>query len=139
MPIQPAGAREAVGTVVVDPAYAAGLQDLDGFSHIYLLYHFHRASPPRLKVVPFLDHREHGIFATRAPARPNPIGVSVVELLEVRGNRLTVRGIDVLDGTPLLDIKPYVEDFDRAEKSRSGWLASTPEEIARRRSDNRFT
>ena len=139
MPIQPAGAREAIGTVVVDPAYEAGLQDLEGFSHIYLLYHFHRAAPMRLRVVPFLDRREHGIFATRAPSRPNPIGLSIVEQLEVRGNRLTVRGIDVLDGTPLLDIKPYIDAFDRVEDSHSGWLASSPEEIARQRSDRRFT
>jgi tRNA-Thr(GGU) m(6)t(6)A37 methyltransferase TsaA len=139
MPIQPAGAREAIGTVVVDPAYEAGLQDLEGFSHLYLLYHFHRAAPMRLRVVPFFDSREHGIFATRSPSRPNPIGLSIVELLEVRGNRLTVRGIDVLDGTPLLDIKPYIDAFDRVEESRSGWLASSPEEIARQRSDRRFT
>lgn len=139
MPIQPAGAKEAIGTVVIDPTYEAGLQDMEGFSHLYLLYHFHRAAPMRLKVVPFLDSREHGIFATRSPSRPNPIGLSIVELLEVRGNRLTVRGIDVLDGTPLLDIKPYIEAFDRVEESRSGWLASSPEEIARQRSDKRFT
>jgi tRNA-Thr(GGU) m(6)t(6)A37 methyltransferase TsaA len=138
MPIQPAGAREAIGTVVIDPAYEAGLQDLEGFSHIHLLYHFHRAAQMRLRVVPFLDSREHGIFATRAPSRPNPIGLSIVELLEVRGNRLTVRGIDVLDGTPLLDIKPYFEAFDRVEGSRSGWLESSPEVIARQRSDRRF-
>ena len=138
MPIQPAGAREAIGTVVIDPTLEAGLQDLEGFSHIYLLYHFHRAAPTRLTVVPFLDNKKHGIFATRAPSRPNPIGLSVVELLEVGGNRLTVRGIDVLDGTPLLDIKPYVEAFDRMEGSRSGWMDSSPEEIARRRSDRRF-
>jgi tRNA (adenine37-N6)-methyltransferase len=139
MPIQPAGARETVGTVVVDPSYAAGLQDLEGFSHIYLLYCFHRAASLQLRVVPFLDNREHGVFATRAPSRPNPIGLSVVELLKVQGNRLTVRGIDVLDGTPLLDIKPYIEAFDRVEKSRSGWLTSSTEEIARQRSDRRFT
>jgi tRNA-Thr(GGU) m(6)t(6)A37 methyltransferase TsaA len=138
MPIQPAGAREAIGTVLVDPALEAGLLDLEGFSHLYLLYHFHRAAPTRLKVVPFLDSREHGIFATRSPSRPNPIGLSVVELLEVRGNRLTVRGIDVLDGTPLLDIKPYVDAFDRVGGSRSGWLASSSKEIVRLRSDRRF-
>jgi tRNA-Thr(GGU) m(6)t(6)A37 methyltransferase TsaA len=138
MPIQPAGAREAIGTVLVDPAYEAGLQDLEGFSHLYLLYHFHRAALMQLKVVPFLDSREHGIFATRAPFRPNPIGLSIVELLEVRGNRLTVRGIDVLDGTPLLDIKPYIEAFDQVDESHSGWLESSPEEIARQRSDRRF-
>jgi tRNA-Thr(GGU) m(6)t(6)A37 methyltransferase TsaA len=139
MPIQPVGAWEAIGTVVIDPAYEAGLKDLEGFSHVYLLYHFHRAATTRLTVVPYLDNREHGIFATRAPSRPNPIGLSIVELLELRGNRLTVRGIDVLDGTPLLDIKPYIEAFDRVEGSRSGWLVSSPEEIARRRSDRRFT
>jgi tRNA-Thr(GGU) m(6)t(6)A37 methyltransferase TsaA len=139
MPIQPAGAREAIGIVVIDPAYEAGLQDLEGFSHLYLLYHFHRAAPMRLRVVPFLDSREHGIFATRSPARPNPIDLSIVELLEIRGNRLTVRDIDVLDGTPLLDIKPYVKAFDRVEESLSGWLASSSEEIVRQRSDRRFT
>ena len=139
MPIQPAGAREAVGTVILDPAYAEGLADLEGFSHIFLLYLFHRAAPMRLRVVPFLDTRERGVFATRSPLRPNPIGLSLVELLQVDGSTLKVRGIDVLDGTPLLDIKPYVEVFDRVEKSRSGWLTAAQEEVARKRSDRRFT
>jgi tRNA-Thr(GGU) m(6)t(6)A37 methyltransferase TsaA len=139
MPIQPTGAADATGTVVLDPAFAAGLRDLEGFSHIYLIYYFHRASPMQLQVRPFLDNREHGIFATRAPSRPNPIGLSIVELLEVGEDRLTVRGIDVLDGTPLLDIKPYVEAFDRVEGSRSGWLEASRDEISRKRSDRRFT
>jgi len=138
MPIQPAGARDGVGTVVIDPAYEAGLKDLEGFSHIYLIYHFHRAGPTRLRVIPFLDTREHGVFATRAPSRPNPIGISLVELVEVQGNRLTIRGIDVLDGTPLLDIKPYIGGFDRVDGSRGGWLESSADEIAKKRSDDRF-
>jgi len=139
MPIQPAGAADATGSVVLDPAFASGLRDLEGFSHIYLVYLFHRAAQMRLQVRPFLDNREHGIFATRAPSRPNPIGISIVELLEIRENRLTVRGIDVLDGTPLLDIKPYVEAFDRVEGSRSGWLEASLDEISRKRADGRFT
>jgi len=138
MPIQPTGARAALGTILLDPAYEAGLQDLAGFSHIYLLYHFHRSMPMRLRVVPFLDTREHGIFATRAPVRPNPIGLSIVELVDISGNRLTVHGIDVLDGTPLLDIKPYIAAFDRIDESRSGWLDSSPDQVARQRSDRRF-
>jgi tRNA-Thr(GGU) m(6)t(6)A37 methyltransferase TsaA len=139
MPIQPAGAREAIGTVILDPVYAEGLADLEGFSHIYLLYLFHRAAPMRLRVLPFLDRRERGVFATRSPLRPNPVGLSLVELLQVDGCSLKVRGIDVLDGTPLIDIKPYVEVFDRVENSRSGWLTADPEEVAQKRSDRRFT
>ena len=139
MPVQPAGARDALGTVTIDPAFETGLQDLPGFSHIYLIYFFHRAGPTRLRVTPFLDTKEHGLFATRAPSRPNPIGLSLVELLEVRENRLTVRGIDALDGTPLLDLKPYIEPFDRVEGSRCGWVGATLKEIAGLQSDRRFT
>jgi tRNA-Thr(GGU) m(6)t(6)A37 methyltransferase TsaA len=139
MPIQPAGASETIGTAVIDPAYAEGLSDLEGFSHIFLIYFFHRTAPMRLRVVPFLDTQERGVFATRSPLRPNPIGLSLVELLEIDGCRLTIRGVDVLDGTPLLDIKPYVESFDRVEKSRSGWVGAARGEVARKRSDRRFT
>ena len=139
MPIQPAGARDVLGTVVIDPAYEPGLMDLSGFSHIHLLYVFHRAGPIRLRVTPFLDRKEHGVFATRAPSRPNPLGLSLVELLDVRDSVLTVRGIDILDGTPLLDIKPYIEPFDRVEGSRAGWTDSSAKEIAGKRSDRRFT
>ena len=139
MPIQPAGARDVIGTMEIAPEYAAGLQDLEGFSHLFLIYHFHRASRTELRVTPFLDPREHGVFATRSPLRPNHIGLSIVELLEVRGNRLTVRGIDILDGTPLLDLKPYVAAFDRVEESRSGWMTSSSEEIGAKRSDGRFS
>ena len=136
MPIQPSRARGVRGTVEVDPRYAEALSDLDGFSHVILLCHLHRSKPYRLKVVPFLDTVERGLFATRAPSRPNPIGLSVVRLVEVRGCRLSVEGVDLLDGTPVLDIKPFVPDFDDGTEVRLGWL-----EEARRRaavSDHRF-
>lgn len=136
MPIQPSRARGVRGAVVVFPEFAEGLADLDGFSHIILLTHLHRAKPYRLRVVPFLDTVERGLFATRAPSRPNPIGLSVVRLLKVDGNRLEVEDVDLLDETPVLDIKPYVPDFDRSVDIRLGWL----EEARRRagRSDARF-
>lgn len=138
MPIQPAGAREVIGTVEILPEFAAGLQDLEGFSHIFLIYHFHRASRTELCVTPFLDSHQHGVFATRSPLRPNHIGLSLVELLAVEGNRLTVKGIDVLDGTPLLDLKPYIEAFDRVSVSLSGWFNCSAEELKNKRSDERF-
>lgn len=122
MPIQ-ATRSEAVGRVEIYPEYAPGLADLDGFSHIILVYWFHRASDFSLTVRPFLDDRSHGLFATRYPARPNPIGLSAVKLVAVEGRTLHVHGIDVLDGTPLLDIKPFVPAFDHREGSRVGWLA----------------
>ncbi len=119
-PIQPVRSR-AIGSVEVYPEFAAGLQDLEGFSHILLLYVFHHSKGYALRVKPFLDHQERGLFATRYPARPNPIGLSVVRLKILRDNFLTVEDIDVLDGTPLLDIKPYVPDFDVRTETRTGW------------------
>ena len=119
-PIQ-ASRSDAIGIVEIDPAYVEGLQDLEGFSHIFLLYAFHRSSGYALRIKPFLDHKERGLFATRYPRRPNPIGFSVVQLLSLDGNTLTVQGIDVLDNTPLLDIKPYVPDFDLRTDVRVGW------------------
>ena len=136
MPIQPSRARGVRGTVEIDPHYEAGLKDLDGFSHVILLCHMHRAKPHRLAVIPFLDTVERGLFATRAPSRPNPIGLSVVRLVAVDGPRLEVEDLDLLDCTPVLDIKPYVPEFDRQVEIRLGWL-----EEARRRaaqSDDRF-
>lgn len=120
-PIQPVFANGCTGRIELQPEYAAGLRDLDGFSHIYLLYHLDRAPPVCLTVKPFLQETAHGIFATRAPARPNPIGLSIVRLLRVEGCTLEVDGIDVLDGTPLLDIKPYTARFDRLDNTRNGW------------------
>lgn len=139
MPIQPVGAPDVIGTVELRPELVDGLKDLEGFSHIYLLYHFHQAGPVKLHVKPFLDDNIHGVFATRAPVRPNHIGMSVVELVSVEGHRVTVRGIDVLDGTPLLDIKPYIEKFDHPQNSRSGWMQAAQNDISQKRSDERFT
>jgi tRNA-Thr(GGU) m(6)t(6)A37 methyltransferase TsaA len=136
-PIQPSRAKGVRGTVEVFEDYVEGLADLDGFSHIILLCHLHRAKPYRLKVVPYLDDRERGLFATRAPSRPNPIGLSVVRLRAVKGNLLEIEEVDLLDGTPVLDIKPHVAEFDLRETIRTGWL-----EAARRRArlaDDRFS
>ena len=138
MPIQPAGARGVEGTLDVLPELAEGLKDLDGFSHIIIIYHFHQSQGYQLKVTPFLDTEERGVFATRAPKRPNPIGLSVVELIKVEKNKVHVKNIDVLDGTPLLDIKPYVPKFDTPEFSRTGWLERTQETTRKIRADNRF-
>jgi tRNA (adenine37-N6)-methyltransferase len=138
MPIQPAGAIGVRGQVEVLPEYVDGLQDLDGFSHIILLYEFHRSSGFDLKVVPFLDSSPRGVFATRAPRRPNPLGMSIVRLERIDGAVIHVLDIDVLDGTPLLDIKPYVPHFDSQGEVRIGWLEKQSSEVAERRSDSRF-
>ncbi|MCK5794024.1 MAG: tRNA (N6-threonylcarbamoyladenosine(37)-N6)-methyltransferase TrmO [Anaerolineales bacterium] len=138
MPIQPASAAGVKGTVVVDPAFEEGLKDLDGFSHVILVYYFHQAKLADLLVKPFLDDSKHGVFATRAPRRPNGIGISVVKLLAVEGNILSVENLDVVDGTPLLDIKPYVSDFDKQEGVRIGWLEKSRGKIDKKMSDNRF-
>ncbi len=120
-PIQPVYASECLGEVRLYPEYAEGLRDLNGFSHLYLLYHFDRAEPPRLLVKPFLDDTERGVFSTRSPRRPNAIGLSIVRLLRVEGNVLYIQGVDILDGTPLLDIKPYTTRFDVHQTERNGW------------------
>ncbi len=122
MPIQPVGALSVRGNVDVFDKYVKGLSDLDGFSHVMLLYHFHQAAGPKLVVTPFMDSQVRGVFATRAPTRPNPIGLSVVKLLGIEGRTLHVENVDVLDGTPLLDIKPYVPEFDHHPADRVGWL-----------------
>jgi tRNA-Thr(GGU) m(6)t(6)A37 methyltransferase TsaA len=137
-PIQPQGAAGVRGTVEVFADYRAGLDDLSGFSHIYLLYHFHLSTAFRLKVKPFLDTRERGLFATRAPSRPNAIGISVVRLLEIDGNLLHVEDIDVVDKTPLLDIKPYIPDFDVRPAERIGWLQGAAHKAAGLKADGRF-
>jgi len=132
-PIQPAYARGCKGWVEVFPEFAKGLQDLEGFSHVYLIYHFHQSRSVRLMVKPFLQNVERGVFATRAPCRPNAIGLSVVNLVNREGNVLHLDGMDILDGTPLLDIKPYTAKFDRIETTRNGWQDEVDEETARRR------
>lgn len=126
-PIQPSRSQ-ALGEVEVFPEFVGGLQDVDGFSHLFLLYVFHCSSGYSLLVQPFLDGQLRGLFATRYPCRPNPIGLSVVGLRERRGNVLEVEGIDVLDGTPLLDIKPYVPEFDVRTSVKTGWYATRSRE-----------
>jgi tRNA-Thr(GGU) m(6)t(6)A37 methyltransferase TsaA len=138
MPIQPAGAQGVRGSIAIAPQFGEGLRDLDGFSHLILLYHFHRARTPKLTATPFLDDRPRGVFATRAPTRPNPIGLSIVKLMAVDGLTLTVENVDVLDGTPLLDIKPYVPAFDHQPADRVGWLAASGSRVRRKKADRRF-
>ncbi len=138
MPIQPAGARGVAGQIHLDPAYAGGLADLDGFSHLILLYHFHRVEGFSLTVTPFLDDQSHGLFATRAPRRPNPIGLSVVRLVRVEGTVLHIEDVDVVDGTPLLDVKPYVPAFDAPPAERCGWLEQNAARTGQARADERF-
>ncbi|WP_305042035.1 tRNA (N6-threonylcarbamoyladenosine(37)-N6)-methyltransferase TrmO [Geoalkalibacter sp.] len=139
MPIQPAGALGVEGRIEIFPEFQEGLQDLAGFSHLILLYHFHRSRGYSLRVEPFLDSHPRGLFATRAPRRPNPIGLSVVQLDRMEGGVLHIRNIDILDGTPLLDIKPYVPDFDAPREVRVGWLEKSGKTVAGQRSDARFT
>jgi tRNA-Thr(GGU) m(6)t(6)A37 methyltransferase TsaA len=138
MPIQPNASASAAGTLEVFPEYTEGLLDLDGFSHIILLYHLHKAGKARLLVTPFLDSKPHGVFATRAPVRPNPIGLSVVRLNRIEGSLLFVDGLDILDGTSLLDIKPYIPSFDEREDYRIGWLEGLDRKARSTLSDNRF-
>ena len=138
MPIQPAGASLIQGRVEVFPEYGEGLKDLDGFSHIFLMYHFHQVNGPELIVTPFMDSHPRGLFSTRAPKRPNPIGLSVVKLLRVVGTVLHVENVDILDGTPLLDIKPYIPQFDQHPADRIGWLQESRNKVKKKRSDRRF-
>lgn len=132
-PIQPAYAKGCLGRAEIFPDYGEGLRDLEGFSHIYLIYHLHQAKTVNLIVKPFLQDIERGVFSTRAPSRPNPIGLSIVELVFREGNILHLDGVDILDGTPLLDIKPYSAKVDRIETTRNGWQDLIDEETARRR------
>ena len=136
VPIQPRAAAGAEGIVDLRPEYAAGLRDLDGFERIWLIYWFDRAAAPRMTVRPYMDDAEHGLFATRAPARPNAIGMSCVRLLAIEGPTLRVADVDMLDGTPLLDIKPYAPQFDVFEVTRAGWLQDRA--VQGRRADARF-
>lgn len=138
MPVQPPGAAGVSGVVEVFRQYQAGLKDLDGFSHIILIYAFHQSQGCDLEVIPFMDTKSHGVFATRAPRRPNPIGLSIVRLERVDGCKLYVQNPDVLDETPLLDIKPYVPGFDCPENVRSGWLEHAQRTVSEQKSDDRF-
>lgn len=122
-PIQTAAAPDEVGRVEVLPQFAAGLRDLQAFEFALLITHFHQCTDERLEVTPFLDDATHGVFATRAPARPNRLGLSIVRLLRIEGSTVHFEGNDMVDGTPVLDIKPYVPEFDARRTERIGWFA----------------
>ena len=138
MPLQSVAAGDVEGRIEIYPEFAAGLADLDGFSHLHVVSHLHRGRPGGLTVIPFLDDRERGIFATRSPRHPNPIGLSVVRLRSVSGTTLEVSGLDLADQTPVLDIKPYVTEFDAFTPERTGWLHSAAARVHDTRADARF-
>ncbi len=138
MPIQPSGAENVTGKVILKEEYTQGLKDLDGFSHIILLYSFHRSRGYNLMVTPFLDDQKRGLFSTRAPRRPNSIGLSIVELIKIERNKIMIKGIDVLNQTPLLDIKPYVPEFDTKNVTSVGWLEKGRKRVSVLKSDDRF-
>jgi tRNA-Thr(GGU) m(6)t(6)A37 methyltransferase TsaA len=129
-PIQPVFSKGIQGSVELFSEYVDGLKDLDGFSHIYLFYYFDRSEQVKMRLKPYLDVNVRGVFATRAPHRPNKIGMSLVRLLEIRDNILEVEDVDILDRTPLLDIKPYIKRFDSREEVRSGWQDNVSDDIA---------
>jgi tRNA (adenine37-N6)-methyltransferase len=138
VPIQAVASKGNKGTIKIFPQYIGGLKDIDGFSHIILLYHFHLAGDSSLMVKPFLDDKLHGVFATRSPARPNKIGISIVRLKKIEGNTLHIQDIDILDGTPLLDIKPYVPEFDCRKTAKIGWFNDKIGKLALTKDDGRF-
>jgi len=139
MPIQPHGAEGVAGTIKIYDEFVEGLTDIEGFSHLILLYKLHKVTDYELSVIPFMDKQHRGIFATRSPKRPNAIGISTVELIRREGNLLYISGVDMLNGTPLFDIKPFYEKFDNRFNTRQGWLENKDEEqIMTTRSDKRF-
>ena len=137
-PIQPAGAKGIDGTVEVFPEYIEGLKDVEGFSHIFLIYHFHLSKKVLLKVKPYMDNKVHGVFAMRGPSRPNPIGISIVQLVGIEGTILHIQDVDIVDGTPLLDIKPYVPKFDIRKVEKVGWLEKNVHKVSATKDDGRF-
>ena len=138
-PIQPAGAKGIDGIVEVFPEYAEGLKDAEAFSHIILIYHFHLSKGSPLKAKPYMDDETHGVFAMRGPSRPNPIGISIVRLIKIEENILHIQDVDIVDGTPLLDIKPYVPEFDIREIEKAGWLEGNVHKLSTSKDDGRFT
>lgn len=137
-PIQPVGARGVRGQIELREEFVLGLKDLEGFSHLILIYHFHLSRGFDLEVKPFLDDERRGLFATRAPKRPNPVGISVVKLVGIEGTRLSIEEVDIIDGTPVLDIKPYVPQFDSRQHCRIGWFSGKVRDAERSRADGRF-
>jgi tRNA-Thr(GGU) m(6)t(6)A37 methyltransferase TsaA len=139
MPIQPVGAKGVKATIELKNEFIDGLKDLEQFSHIILLYHFHQSEGYKLKVTPFMDTEERGLFSTRAPRRPNGIGMSIVRLIEIENNILHIEDVDILDGTPLVDIKPVFRQFDNRVEAKSGWLEEKwKERNLKIKSDKRF-
>jgi tRNA (adenine37-N6)-methyltransferase len=138
VPIQAAAAKGITGTIEIYPEYVEGLKDLEGFSHIIPLYHFHLIKTCSLMVKPFLDNTLHGVFATRSPARPNQIGISVVHLTQIENHKLYIQDIDIVDCTPLLDIKPYIPKFDYRKTTKIGWFNDKINKLATIRDDGRF-
>jgi tRNA (adenine37-N6)-methyltransferase len=139
MPLQTVAATEVEATVDLDARVHGALRDLDGFSHLWLIAHLHRVDGWTPEVTPFLDDdRPRGVLATRSPRHPNPVGLSLVELLAVEPGALRIRGIDLLDGTPVLDVKPYVPLFDARVDVRTGWFADAAERVRSVRSDARY-
>jgi tRNA-Thr(GGU) m(6)t(6)A37 methyltransferase TsaA len=138
-PIQPPAAKGAKGYIEIFNEFSKGLKDLDGFSHIYVIFYFHKSEGYKLTVTPYLDNSTHGVFATRAPRRPNQIGISIVKLISVEQNKIFIEDVDIVDGTPLLDIKPYVPLFDTRENVKTGWINKSKTEVAKMKDDGRFS
>lgn len=138
-PIQPTGAEGIEGKIELMPEFEEGLIDLEDFSHLILLYHCHLAGKCSLKNKPFLEDKEHGIFAIRAPSRPNSIGLSVVRLKKIEKNIIYIKDVDIVDDTPLLDIKPYVSEFDIREDVKTGWYEKNVHKLSEKKDDGRFS
>jgi tRNA-Thr(GGU) m(6)t(6)A37 methyltransferase TsaA len=138
MPIQPTSEASQPGVVEIFSQFAEGLADLAGFSHVYLIYHLHRVEHTKLIVTPFLDTKPRGLFSTRAPSRPNPIGLSLVRVDRIEDNRLHIVALDILDQTPLLDIKPYIPEFEPQQNVRIGWVEQARGRVRQQKSDKRF-
>lgn len=137
-PIQPAASKNSEAIIEIFPEFVEGLRDLEHFSHIYVLFHLHLAEKKDLTVIPFLDTAPHGVFATRSPGRPNAIGISVVYLDRIEDNKLYVRNIDILNGSPVLDIKPYIPRFDVFETTKNGWFEKNVHKLDSQKDDGRF-
>jgi len=139
MPIQTAAAQDVTASLEVLPEFKEGLKGIEGFDYLILITHLHRSERESLEVVPFLDDQSHGVFSTRSPARPNRLGLSIINLIGVDGLTLTFKGCDMLDGTPVLDIKPYVPAFDLRDARRVGWYESRIQNLPHTRSDDRMS
>jgi len=122
VPRQPKFAKGVPGKLVIQPEFVPGLKDLEGFSHVYLIFHFNRSEGYQLTLTPFNETEKHGVFATRAPYRPNPLGLSIVRLVSIENDTLYLENVDILDGTPILDIKPYIHEMENQDETKSGWF-----------------